>query len=182
MVGINNFYYMKNILLVIVIILSCKNVFGQNLQQDNSVGFIENDKFFIKDSIICQQKVLDVFLQDNKDLQISKTEIKNITTIGEKNEQAYFIQFTTSKNAKIARYLFLIENNFYFFEDLKNKDIYMSEEVFYNSYYVCYGSDDPECAPNIAYVEGELTWGAGTKIACNPNSPCKTAQVLLLNE
>lgn len=147
-----------------------------------AVGYLENDKAVIIDSVSVKNKVLHDLSKDNKNLKLNKVEIENIITIGEEAQNVYFLLITSSKNARIGKYLFLIDNYLYFYDDLIDKARYSANEVFYNSYYVCYGSDDPECTPHIGYIEGEMVWGAGKAMVCLPESSCKTMQIFSIEE
>jgi len=146
----------------------------------SSVASNYHNEIAINDSTSLKLKVIKELSSNIKDLAIDKTEIKRLTTIGERKEQVYFIQFTDlKKQRRIAKYLFLNKNQFFFYENLMPK-IDPEDEAFYQSYYVCYGSNKPECSPNIAILDGHKVWGAGSRMVCDPDDPCKNAQVLVL--
>lgn len=163
------------IILITVVVLSCAP--GEDTK---AVAYLKADGSYVINSEKVNAKILNDLKALVKNFHPDTTEVISVVPIGEKHEKVFFIQITDlQKNQRLTRYLFLRNNNFYFFEDLTGEKI-IDENLFFISYYSVIGTLENNCIPNIAYSEGELFWITGDKLFCAIDSPCKSQQHILM--
>lgn len=90
--------------------------------------------------------------------QLEKCEIVKGVTMGEKEEEFYYIKFTTSiTNKTLVKYLFNYNGKLYI-------DPVNETESYQYSYVSCEGVED--CKPHLFVIDGEKGWTCGTSLVC----------------
>lgn len=155
-----------------------------NSNNDNAIAYLDEQNNTIINKELVKEKVRKNLGKRIDSLNIKDVQIYQLKTIGERAIESYIIQFSDpDTNQRLAKYLFLYDGKFYFYEDVQkewNLTIDENSEAFFLSYYLIKGKTEDECLPNIAFMDGELYWITGTELVCAPDSPCKSDQILVM--
>ena len=173
---------MKNILKSIAVCLLLVATWRCNQPPDGAIATESDGKIIFTDSIALKQSITADLRGDIPDLNISQTKIRQLNTIGERSEKIYVLQLSDVNNqTRIVKHVFRADNKFYLYESLSEEQQKKYEDnLFYQAYFACSGSDSKECEPNVAIIENELHWGCGTKMVCDPKSACKGSEILVV--
>lgn len=173
---------MQNILKTLGIGILLMLVSFCNKPLKGAIATEENGKITFTDTMALKQDVMFDLRGNFANLRIDKTRIMQITTIGERSEKIYVLQLSDVNNqTRIVKHVFRADNKFYLYESLSEEQQKKYEDnLFYQAYFACSGSDSKECEPNVAIIENELHWGCGTKMVCDPKSACKGSEILVV--
>ena len=98
----------------------------------------------------------------------TKMEVLKKQTFGEKREDFYMlIAYDPAKDLKTCRYLFKINDNFYF-RPAKGID---NNDLFYGTVFTCRGVD-AECFPEVLYMDNTYQWGGNQRLQCSNDNKC----------
>lgn len=154
----------KIIFILFIFYSSCSSVIITAHNKDNlEIPFakIENDKLIIiQDTTLLKQKLLENITSE-KPIHFNKVEILKRKTIGDVQEEYYFVLVTNNQyNIKIARWLNLVGNELYFNDKTNQVDSF--EQI----YLTCVGNND--CYPEVFIIDNKRSWG------CTKNPKCIT--------
>jgi len=170
--------------LVIIMFFYVVGTASQTTNNDNAVAYLDNENKPVVNFVKAKEKVRKALGKRIDSLDIKDVGIYQVKTIGEKETDSYIIRYSDPKtNQRLAKYLFLYDGKFYFYEDVQkewNLTIDEDNDAFFLSYYLIKGKTEDECLPNIAFMDGELYWITGTELVCAPDSPCKSEQILVM--
>lgn len=162
-------------------ILLCSFFFFES-QKNNveRIGYIKDSQYIITLDTVQYKGFLERIITI-PGIHLSKTEILKSKTVGERQEDFYMLMVSDeSGKTKIAHWLVKEENNFYFFQNKTNKEI--DDEVFFNTYYTCHGSET-NCSPMVRYFADEgYSWGISAERICSINSNCETTSSYIIFE
>lgn len=173
---------MKSIIKYFAVALLLMVMSGCNKLPDGAIATEDNGKIIFTDTTALKQTVMFDLRGKFANFHIDKTRIRQITTIGERSEKIFVLQLSDVKNqVRIVRYVFRKDNEFYLYESLSEAQQKMyGDNLFYQVYFACSGSDSRECEPNSAFIDNQLKWGCGTNMVCNLASACKGSEILVV--
>lgn len=133
----------------------------------DEIAYIEKERYvFIIDTLKYKSYLERVLNLPN--VSFDKVEIrKDSMTSNHKNVYYMLIAYDWSEKLKTAHYLLESNNRLYFYKNPDNRQEEINE-IFYSTYFTCYGTDE-NCFPVVVEVEeGVYEWSGSPYLVCDP--------------
>lgn len=159
-------------LFMLALSFSAFTAFGQT--QKMKIAHLENGIYKIDADTVALKKLW-VEKSGFEGVNYTKMEVLKKQTFGEKKEDFYMlIAYDPAKDLKTCRYLFKINDNFYF-RPSKGTD---TNDLFYGTVFTCRGKDD-ECFPEVLYMDNTYQWGGKQKLECSKDNHCPSTRSIM---
>lgn len=143
------------------------------------IGYIKNGQYTVTLDTISYKAFLENEILDIPGANLKNFEILKSQTVGDYKEEYYMlIAYDNDLNLKSTRWLIKENDNLHFFENKTGRDI--PNQIFYNTYYTCYGSES-NCFPLVRHFKDGYSWGTSEERACKSSSSCMASSTLISN-
>lgn len=173
---------LKYFFFVILIVNSCHSISQVDVQEGNELfAKIYKERVeIIQDTLLLKQK-LSENINFDKPINFDKVEVIKQKTIGEIQQEYYFVLLKDSRNnIKIARWLNLTGDELYFNNKVNNGD------AFEQTYLICVGNNN--CYPEVFIFDNKKEWGCSKDPKCISDlekkdiSDCDVYKTILISE